>query len=129
MIKNSYLSFILFFWLLPSLAGNDLYPFDSNAQKDQFTKLTQEVRCLVCQNQAISESNAPLAADLRAEIYHLILQNKSSEDIKHHLTNRYGDYVLLEPAMNKHTWLLWGSPVLLLIIGIIVLSRTVRKSV
>ncbi len=128
MIKKAYLSLFLVFWILPIIAGDDLYPFESNTQKNQFSKLTQEVRCLVCQNQAISDSNAPFAADLRSEIYHLIIQKKTNDEIKQHLTRRYGEYVLLEPSVVKQTWILWASPLLLLLVGVIVLSRTVRKS-
>lgn len=128
MIKKACLSLFLVFWILPVVAGDDVYPFESSTQKNQFSKLTQEVRCLVCQNQAISDSNAPFAADLRSEIYHLIIQNKTNEEIKQHLTQRYGEYVLLEPSVAKQTWILWASPILLLIIGMIVLSRTVRKN-
>ncbi len=127
MIKKFYLSILLTLSFLPAMASDDLYPFESSVQKEQFTKLTQEVRCLVCQNQAISDSNAPFASDLRAEIYRLINQKKSNEEIKTYLSHRYGDYVLLDPTVSKQTWLLWTSPILLIIIGAIVLTRTVRN--
>lgn len=128
MIKNLLLPLFLIIWILPVIAGDDLYPFASTIQKNQFSKLTQEVRCLVCQNQAISDSNAPFAADLRSEIYRLIIQDKTDEEIKQHLTQRYGEYVLLEPSVAKQTWILWASPIMLLMVGMIVLSSTVRKN-
>lgn len=127
MIKKFYLSLLFLLSFLPAMASDDLYPFESSVQKEQFTKLTQEVRCLVCQNQAISDSNAPFASDLRAEIYRLINQKKTDEEIKTYLSHRYGDYILLDPAVSKQTWLLWTSPILLIIIGAIALTRTVRN--
>jgi cytochrome c-type biogenesis protein CcmH len=119
--------FFFFFLSLPVLAGEDLYPFDLQGEREQFSSLTQEVRCLVCQNQAISDSNAPFAADLRGEIYTLVKQHKSNAEIKNHLTQRYGAYVLLQPPMAKQTWVLWAAPFLLLVVGAGVLYQVVSK--
>lgn len=126
-MKKLSLCLIMLLLFLPAMANNDLYPFESQIQKEQFTKLTQEIRCLVCQNQAISDSNAAFASDLRSEVYHLILQNKSNKEVKDYLTQRYGEYVLFEPAMTKKTGVLWAFPVMLLIVGMLVIFRTVRN--
>jgi cytochrome c-type biogenesis protein CcmH len=114
-------------WLLSAQAAQELYPFSAQTQREQFTQLTQEVRCLVCQNQAIADSNAPFANDLRAELYTLIQQHKTTEEIKATLTQRYGAYVLFQPPVVKQTWLLWLAPLLMLLVGVGVLYQQLRK--
>ena len=93
-----------------SIAMDGLTP----EQEALYQSIVQEVRCLVCQNQSIAESNAELAKDLRIEIANQIKDGKTEQDIKNFLLNRYGDFVLYEPSFNKKTVLLWFSPLLLL---------------
>ena len=83
-------------------------------QEALYQSIVHEVRCLVCQNQSIAESNAELAKDLRNEIANQIKGGKTEQDIKNFLLNRYGDFVLYEPSFNKKTVFLWFSPLLLL---------------
>jgi cytochrome c-type biogenesis protein CcmH len=80
--------------------------------------LSQELRCLVCQNQTLADSQADLAADLRQEIRELMQKGQSDEQIKRYLVARYGDFVLYRPPMKAATWLLWFGPALLLIAGL-----------
>jgi len=80
--------------------------------------LAQELRCLVCQNQTLADSQASLAADLRQEIRELIQKGQSDEQIKQYLVARYGDFVLYRPPMKSTTWLLWFGPALLLVVGL-----------
>jgi cytochrome c-type biogenesis protein CcmH len=77
-------------------------------------KLETELRCLVCQNQTLADSNAGLAEDLRREVRSLAEQGKSDEEIKQFLTTRYGDFVLYNPPVKESTWLLWFGPFILL---------------
>lgn len=126
-VMKSLWPLLLYCWFLTAYAAQELYPFDSAAESAQFSALTAEIRCLVCQNQAISDSNAPFAADLRAEIYTLVKAHKTTPEIKQHLTQRYGDYVLLQPPVAKQTTVLWLAPFLLLFIGLAVLYRAVKK--
>ncbi len=79
--------------------------------------LELELRCLVCQNQTLADSDAPLAADLRREVRELALAGKSDDDIRAYLTARYGDFVLYDPPVQPNTWLLWFGPGLLLAAG------------
>ena len=80
-------------------------------------KLEEELRCLVCQNQSLADSNAPLAEDLRREVRGLAGQGKNDEEIKNYLVARYGDFVLYNPPVKSTTWLLWFGPFALLLGG------------
>jgi len=88
--------------------------------------LSEKLRCLVCQNQTIADSNAELAADLRRQIHEQIAAGKSDKEIVDYMVARYGDFVLYQPPVKSTTLLLWGGPALLVVIGFIVLARTVR---
>jgi cytochrome c-type biogenesis protein CcmH len=85
-------------------------------QQQLYQGIIQEVRCLVCQNQSVAESNAELAKDLRQEIYLQVKQGKSENEIKNYLLERYGDFVLYEPSFKQSTYILWLSPILILIL-------------
>lgn len=96
---------------------------DANTHAERYETFIHEVRCIVCQNQSLADSNAPLAIDLREKIQTLIAENKSDEYIKSYLVKRYGEFILLRPRFNKLTYVLWLLPFLMLVIGIIVLAR------
>ena len=81
--------------------------------------ISQDIRCLVCQNQSIDDSNADLARDLRIIVRERLLAGDSNQEVKDYLTARYGDYVLLSPPMNLETVLLWSGPFVLVAIGLI----------
>ncbi len=89
--------------------------------------MSQELRCLVCQNQTLSDSNAPLAEDLRKEIRTQMRAGKSDKEVIDYLVARYGDFVRYRPPVNSNTALLWFGPFLLLIIGAFVLYRVLKK--
>ena len=89
--------------------------------------LSEKLRCLVCQNQTIADSNAELAADLRRQIHEQIAAGKSDKEIVDYMVARYGDFVLYQPPVKSTTLLLWAGPLLLLAIGVVVLVRTVRS--
>ncbi|HEY3180262.1 MAG TPA: cytochrome c-type biogenesis protein [Casimicrobiaceae bacterium] len=80
-------------------------------------RLEAELRCLVCQNQTLADSNAPLAEDLRREVRALATSGKSDAEIKQYLVARYGDFVLYNPPIQRNTWLLWLGPFALLLCG------------
>ena len=120
--------FTLLFFTTLCFAKGDLYPFSDNTQAIRFQHLTQNFRCLVCQNQSISDSDAPLANDLRKVVYEQILSGKTDKDIEDYLIQRYGNYVVFTPPLNLHTYLLWGLPLLLLIIGMIIAFSVIRKA-
>ena len=102
-------------------------PISDPAQRDLYERLTNEVRCLVCQNQTIADSTAPLAADLRREIRGMVEAGQSEADIKGFLTDRYGDFVLYRPRWSSATAVLWLAPVVLVLLGLTWLWRIVRR--
>lgn len=89
--------------------------------------MSQELRCLVCQNQTLADSSAPLAEDLRKEIRVLMHEGKSDKEVVDYLVARYGDFVRYRPPVNNETALLWFGPFLLLIIGGFVLYKVLKK--
>jgi len=101
--------------------------FDSMLQEDRFNQLTMELRCLVCQNQNLADSDAQLAHDLRAEVHEMLVAGKSDDEIKQFMVERYGDFVLYRPPVQKNTYLLWLAPMVLLLIGGVVLRSSVKK--
>ena len=92
-------------------------PLADPAQRELYERLTREVRCLVCQNQTIADSTAPLAADLRREIRKMVEAGQSEQQIKTFLTDRYGDFVLYRPRYTLRNAVLWLAPALLLVFG------------
>ncbi|HYT97839.1 MAG TPA: cytochrome c-type biogenesis protein [Casimicrobiaceae bacterium] len=90
-------------------------------------RLESELRCLVCQNQTLADSNAPLAEDLRREVRSLATSGKSDAEIKQYLVARYGDFVLYNPPLQRNTWLLWIGPFGLLLGGGIVWYAILRR--
>lgn len=89
--------------------------------------LSAELRCLVCQNQTIADSNAELAVDLRREIRTMIAAGQSDQQIIDFMVARYGDFVLYRPPVKGITLLLWGGPIVLLLLGVFVLQRYLRQ--
>ena len=89
--------------------------------------LAEELRCLVCQNQSLADSHAPLALDLRQQIRQQLAQGRSEQQVVEFMVQRYGDFVLYEPPLNGSTALLWFGPVLLLAIGVAALRGFWRR--
>jgi cytochrome c-type biogenesis protein CcmH len=103
------------------------YPFESDEQKADFRELTEELRCLVCQNQSLAGSDAELAQDLRREVYNMMKEGKTKDDVIEFMVSRYGDFVLYEPPMKPSTYPLWFGPLFILAIGGVLLVRTLMR--
>jgi cytochrome c-type biogenesis protein CcmH len=101
--------------------------FDDPVLQERYENINRELRCLVCQNQTIADSNATLAQDLRREVRDMIAAGQTDAQIREFMIERYGDFVLYRPRMTAGNFLLWAAPVLLLLIGAIVLVRVVRR--
>jgi len=100
-------------------SGREAVPVGADPVIEQrMMTLAQELRCLVCQNQTLADSQAELAADLRQEIRELMQKGKSDDEIKSYLVQRYGDFVLYRPPLKRMTWLLWFGPALLMVVGL-----------
>ena len=104
----------------------DPMPFRDAAEEARFRALAAELRCVMCQNQSLADSNAPIAHDLRNEVLELMQAGKSDEEIKAFLTERYTDFVLYRPAMHGSTLWIWIAPPLVLLTGAIVLFVVLR---
>ena len=111
-----------------SASAADAVPTDMDpVSAARLVKLSEKLRCLVCQNQSIAESNADLAKDLRNQIREQIAAGKTDDDIVGYMVNRYGDFVLYQPPVKGTTVLLWAGPLLLLVGGFFVLIRNLRR--
>ena len=114
-----------------SLAKEAVPMADDPVLEARLMKISKELRCLVCQNETLADSHADLAQDLRREVRDLISQGKTDDQIKVHLTQRYGDFVLYRPRVNAKTWLLWFGPFLLLLgaaIGVGIFTKKRRRT-
>lgn len=94
---------------------------------DRMRKLSEELRCLVCQNQNIAESNASLAQDLKRQVADMLVAGRSDDEIKSYLQARYGDFVLYRPPFKPTTWLLWLTPFVVLIATLLIAVWMLRK--
>lgn len=110
-----------------SLAAEDYYHFSTPVQAERFSSLTSQLRCLVCQNETIAESNSALANDLREVVYQKIKTGESDPEIITYLTHRYGNYILYRPPFNLSTLMLWLAPCLILIISLIYFVFFIKK--
>lgn len=101
--------------------------FESQQQEDRFNELTLELRCTVCQNQNLADSDAQLAHDLRAQVHEMLIAGNTDDEIKQFMVDRYGDFVLYRPPVQQNTYLLWIGPFVILLIGAIILRANIKK--
>jgi cytochrome c-type biogenesis protein CcmH len=102
-------------------------PFKDHAQELRFQQLTHQLRCPMCQNETLADSNAPIARDLRNQIFQMMQQGRSDEEIKQYLVARYSRFVLYDPPLTPGTWLLWFGPLLILLGGAGVVLVAIRR--
>jgi cytochrome c-type biogenesis protein CcmH len=102
------------------------FTFDDPARAAEFRNLIDELRCLVCQNESLAGSQAELAQDLREEVYRLMKEGKSRDEVVDFLVARYGDFVLYDPPLKPSTYLIWFGPLVLGGVGVFFLLRTLR---
>jgi cytochrome c-type biogenesis protein CcmH len=129
---NKYLSlaFVVMVTLLSSLvlaAPVDTYVFKNKVTEIRFNALNKELRCPKCQNQNLADSNSPIAADLRREVYEMLQQGKADIEIVNFMVSRYGEFVLYRPRVSSLTYLLWYGPAGLLVVGVIVVVLVLRR--
>ncbi|MFC6338899.1 cytochrome c-type biogenesis protein CcmH [Pseudomonas sp. CCM 7891] len=108
-------------------AAIDTYEFAKDGDRERFRELTKELRCPKCQNQDIADSNAPIAADLRKEIFRMLGEGKDNQQIIDFMVDRYGEFVRYKPALTGKTALLWFGPAGLLLAGVVVMAVIVRR--
>lgn len=116
--------------LLAASAGAlaiDPLPFKDDAEQLRFQQLSAELRCTVCQNQNLADSNADLAKDLRRKVFELMQEGRSDAEIKQFLVDRYGDFVLYDPPVKPLTWGLWFGPAVVVLIGAGLIVAAIRR--
>ena len=102
-------------------------PLENVEQQSLYRKLLEEVRCMVCQNQNLKDSNAPLAKDMRRELRRMVEEGASEADVKQFLLDRYGDYALYRPRLAPNTLVLWAGPGVVLIVALGALALVIRR--
>lgn len=121
------IAFLLLFNLGTLSAADVPIRFNDIEKDNLYDSLLEEIRCLVCQNQSLADSDAELAQDLRRQIIEMIDAGKTENDIKAFLVERYGDFVLYRPPLQENTWLLWAGPFVFLAIGIVAAIIIIRR--
>lgn len=121
-------SVLLLLLALPAGGAIEEYAFDSDQEEDRFKKLTYEMRCPKCLNSNLAGSDAPIAADLRQEIYEQIREGRSNDEIIEFMSARYGDFILYRPRLTLATFFLWFGPVFLLLAGFFIVRRMMVNS-
>ncbi|WP_296701575.1 cytochrome c-type biogenesis protein [Thiocapsa sp. UBA6158] len=111
----------------PSAYTLEEFTFEQPAQHEAFRDLIAKLRCLVCQNESLAGSQAGVAQDLREEVYRMMLEGQSDDEIVTFLVERYGDFVLYEPPMKPSTYILWFGPFIFLGVGGYLLFRTLGR--
>jgi cytochrome c-type biogenesis protein CcmH len=116
----------------PAFAIDSGPAFDDPELQQRYDRLVFELRCLMCQNNNIADSNSMIASDLRREVRELIAQGKSDAEIRTYMTDRYGDFVLYRPPVVPRTWLLWAAPALFMLGGlaaaVVIVARRARAA-
>jgi len=108
-------------------AAIEAYEFESAEMEADYVALINELRCLVCQNQNLSGSNADLAKDLRRQTHEMLMQGKTHDQVVEYMVERYGDFVLYRPQFKTSTWLLWLGPFALLLLVLVLVVRHMRS--
>jgi cytochrome c-type biogenesis protein CcmH len=110
-----------------AIAAIEAHEFDNELQRQRYQSFIEEMRCPKCQNQNLAGSDSPISADLRRELYEMIKLGKSDKEIVDFMVTRYGDFILYRPRITPATYVLWGAPASLLLIGGIVLIQMLRR--
>ena len=121
------LTLLLISLFSPLAHAIDPLPFKDLAEEVRFQHLAKQLRCLVCQNQDLADSDADLAKDLRRQVFEMMQSGKSDDEIKQYLVARYNDFVLYDPPLKPGTWLLWFTPFALVGIGAFVVAGILRR--
>jgi len=125
---NAFLLMACLFFAMPSQAVVETYDFSNETLHKRYQIMVQELRCPKCQNQNLADSNSPIAADLRRELYRMLEAGSTDENIKEFMVKRYGNFVLYKPPFDKHTVVLWLTPLLLLIFASVFVIAYRRRS-
>ncbi|MCA8865754.1 MULTISPECIES: cytochrome c-type biogenesis protein [unclassified Halomonas] len=117
---------LLFIAFGAAAGGIELREFDDPVMEKRYRDLTASMRCPLCENQAIDDSDAPISADMRERVYQLLQDGQSDIEIINHMVQRFGEYILYNPRLESRTYLLWGLPIGLVLLGAIVVVLMIR---
>lgn len=126
-MKGLLIIFTFLFSLSTLNAAVELKQFKNAEQEQRYKNIIDELRCLVCQNQNLADSNAGLAQDLRKQVHKMILAGDDDEAIFDYMVTRYGDFVLYRPPFKATTFLLWVGPFIIFVFGLFMLIRFIRQ--
>lgn len=113
---------------VPAAAQVDTFQFDTDEQQQRFRRLSNELRCPMCQNTNLTGSTGGVAEDLRREIHRMIMEGMSDEEIEQFMFERYGDFIFYRPRLRAETVLLWFGPLIFLLVGGVISVNIIRKS-
>ena len=126
-MKSIFYALILLLMSGWAQATIDAYPFTDEGKEAQFKELINELRCPKCQNQTISDSDAPLAKDLKDKTYEMVQQGAAKDEVIHYMVDRYGNFVHYQPPIQGSTWILWFGPFVFLLLAIVSVTLLVRS--
>ncbi len=119
---------LIFFVILPAFSAvKNQYDFQSSQEARQFYRITNQLRCMVCQNETIAASSAGFANGMRTQVYQMVKAGKTDSEIKKYMVARYGNFILFKPPFNPETYLLWLMPTLLFLTGLIIFFFVYKK--
>ncbi len=118
---------LLALYAINAYAVDTLPPLETEEKRSLYQKLLDEVRCMVCQNQNLRDSNAPLAKDMRRELRRMVEEGAGEDEVKQFLLDRYGDFALYRPRLAPNTLVLWAGPGVVVLIALGVLAKVVRR--
>ncbi len=128
MLRLLTLALLLTGSILAQAAPNDMYPLDSEADRERFQNLTKELRCPKCQNQNIADSNAPIAEDMKNEVYRMVRDGATDEEVFEALVGRFGEFVRYRPQLEPRTVMLWATPAIVVLGGVLIVIGVVVRS-
>jgi cytochrome c-type biogenesis protein CcmH len=126
-IKKFLLLVSLVFSSLHAFAAIEVHEFANDVERKRYQSFIEDMRCPKCQNQNLAGSDSPVSIDLRRQLYEMIKLDKSDKEITDFMVERYGDYILYRPPVSPATYVLWGAPIALLVIGVIVVIMILHR--
>ena len=122
-----FLALLLSVFSYTAFAGLEIREFSSEEQERRYNQLIDELRCLVCQNQNLADSNSQLAQDLRNKVYEMVSTNQTDAQVAEYMVNRYGEYVLYNPPLDPVTSVLWIGPFVVVLVAIVFLLVFIQR--
>jgi cytochrome c-type biogenesis protein CcmH len=127
MLPTALCAWVALMLALPAYAVDNVPPLPNAQLQQRYYQLTHELRCMQCQNEALADSPVGLAADLRLQVRELLIAGQTDEQIRQHMVDRYGEFILFRPRMSWRNAWLWGAPVVLMLLGVMVAWRVIRS--